>query len=252
MRRVCFAQEERFQEARNLVKSCYDADPVWVKVVFSERGLRPWEAGCAWIPVGIPCNNEESVEWPEIQLHPFFEKKKRYWGLYDRDEVLAHEYVHAIRSPLASDQFEEFFAYFMSVQSEPSLLKRIRLFLGPIFESPREPFILIGGLLVMILGLFAQILLFDETPLWPFIALPMAISFFLFGKLSLRWCFWCRCKRHLEEAVGEKALAVMVRLSDEEVKLFGRLSPEKIVDFVEKRKETDFRWQLLFQAYFSS
>src|SRR5262245_29692083 len=84
------APQEETREARVLVQSCYDIDPFWVHVMFSNKNLLPWEAGCTWW-------GGELNERPLIQLHSSFEKKKKYLNLYDRDEILAHEYVHAVR-----------------------------------------------------------------------------------------------------------------------------------------------------------
>jgi hypothetical protein len=245
--RACFllgsTPQEETQEARTLVQHCYDIDPFWVSIVFSKKNLLPWEAGCTWW-------SEELAESPLIQLHSFFEKKKRYLGLYDRDEVLAHEYVHAVRGPLASDRFEEFFAYFTSIQSGQGLFRLFRFFFGPLFENPREPIIFVGALLVAFLGIFIQLLFFDESVLWPLGALVGLLTAFFFGRLCLRWRCWYSCRRQLESIIGDKALAVMIRLCDDEVLLFGQLSPEKIINWIEEQRKTNFRWQLLFQAYF--
>lgn len=228
------ALKENTQEARNVVRSCYDIDPSWVTVIFSKKELFPWEAGCMWYD-----------DKPLIQLHSRFEKKKKYLLFYDRDEILAHEYVHAARSPLHSKSFEEFFAYFVSLQFGRGPLRLLRAFFGPLFEHPREPLLLIIGLLSALLGTFAQMWFFEEISILPIaIALAIATSFF-FGRLSLRWYRLYTCKRHF----GPQALPLMVRLLDDEIELFSRLSTQEVMAYIHEKRQTNFRWQLLFETY---
>src|SRR6478609_5859945 len=69
----------------------FDINPDWVELSNHTKGLRLWEGGCTWIDEGHVT----------IQIHPAFQQKGKYCG-YERDEILAHELVHVIRS-----QFEE-------------------------------------------------------------------------------------------------------------------------------------------------
>ena len=58
---------------------------------------------------------------------------------------------------------------------------------------------------------------------------------------------------NLEQAILKKgkSLAVALRLTDAEIALFARLSPEEILAYAAKEKEIGLRWRQLFYAYFN-
>ncbi|MBS0656141.1 MAG: hypothetical protein JSR46_10215 [Verrucomicrobia bacterium] len=199
------------EAARAIVQACYEADPLWVEVLFSDEGLQPWEAGCTWY-------SSDHDQLPQIQLRRALQRKKRYLWLYDRDEILAHEYVHAMRAPLNSTLFEEFFAYFTSQYAGKSYVHYFRAFVGPVFAHPREPFILIAAVMGIVL------LLVTEYSFWGAATLMIATPLFFLGRLILRWRTWYRCKRRIDEAAGQHALALMARLSDEEIVRLSHMS----------------------------
>ena len=75
---------------------------------------------------------QEGAVW--IQMRAQFKEKKTLFGVYNHSEVLAHEYVHAVRYPLKSEKYEEFFAYFVSKKFG----KNMRAIVGPLFATPLE------------------------------------------------------------------------------------------------------------------
>lgn len=242
-RLVKVAPAEGTEVARAVVKECYEADPSWVEVVFSDKGLALWEGGCMWHADGEP---------PQIQLRSAFQKKKRFLLLYDRDEILAHEYVHAMRSPLDSTTFEEFFAYYTSLYFGHGWLRYLRAFLGPLFQGPREPLFLIVSLTGLNVLLAAQMCFLDDSFFGAVLGLIAAIPLFFMGRLAMRWRLLYRCKRRLEAVVGGHALALMVRLSDEEIMLFGRLTALQLKAWIAEKKERFFRWELYSKMYSKS
>jgi len=230
-------QEEVSQHLapREVVRRLYGVDPSWVPVVYSKQGLYPWEAGCTWY-------GESLADPPSIQLAPHFQKASTYFGCYHRDEVLAHEYVHAVRAPLGSQSFEEIFAYYVS---HDFAKRRLRTFLGPLFEKPSESLFL-----VVLLSLFVIISLMELEGFILFTALFTGGTLaYFFGRLVLRWRQWWRCRRRLEPLAGQATLALMLRLSDEEVVRFSQLTSQKIAEWITDQKQNNFRWQLLWQAY---
>ncbi len=92
-----------------------------IEVTYSNEGLAPWHGAMTLI----------SGDKVEIRLRKAFKKKRRYLFLYDREEILAHEMIHARRKDLDEPKFEEFLAY----QTSPNAFRRL---VGPIIESPRE------------------------------------------------------------------------------------------------------------------
>lgn len=94
---------------------------------YSNRSLTPWQGAAAWVEHG---------KIIAIQLRQAF-KKGSFLGLYERDEILGHEAVHAARSAFPKDRWDEYFAYMTSE-------KAWRRVLGPIIQSPWEvwPFLI--------------------------------------------------------------------------------------------------------------
>ncbi|MBS0636711.1 MAG: hypothetical protein JSS12_04310 [Verrucomicrobia bacterium] len=196
----------------------YDIHASWVDVEYSTEGLQPWEAGCMWY---------SDNSYPTIQLNPHFRDNERYLKIYHKDEILSHEYVHAARSVLNSSRFEEIFAFYTSKSP-------FRTYLGPIFEKPWESMAFVGVLFISVVTLY----------FWPVVVAALA----LFIRLNYRWWKWLSCKRHLDALLKKSSLPLMVRLTDEEVLLFSKLSPEAIASWI-KVQGLNFRWQLLSAAY---
>lgn len=88
---------------------------------YSNRSLAPWQGAAAWVERG---------KIIAIQLRSSF-KKGSFLGLYNRDEILGHEAVHAARSAFPRDRWDEYFAYMTSE-------KPWRRVLGPIIQEPWE------------------------------------------------------------------------------------------------------------------
>jgi len=217
--------------AKLRVKDLFDFEPRWLPVFYSNQGLAPWEGAAAWIEGG-------SIQ--AIQLRQGL-KKGRYLGLYDRDEILAHEAVHGARCAFEESGNEEWFAYLTSE-------KKWRRALGPILRRPGE--------------------------IWPFLAAA-------FGGICCQWaaiywenlelvskiCFWIACfwivlgfwrliRHHQRLKQASKAAlhwtgspararALLFRLTDREIELFAKGTDLK--EYVEK--QSCLRWKLIRLAY---
>ncbi len=203
------------------ILSIYDLAPTWVDVEYANEGLMPWEAACTWY-------SDTVEELPVIQMRRVFQQKICYLGIYQKEDILAHEYVHAARYGLHSVAFEEIFAYYLST----SIFRRV---VGPLFEKPWES------------SLLLLLLLVSPWTIWPvFLFLG-----YLGARLSYRWCQWLRCKKRLEALMGERMpLALMVRLTDEEIIRFSSATLAEIKEWIEEQKS--FRWQLLKKSYLFS
>ena len=169
---------------------------------------------------------------------------------------MMHECVHAVRSPLNSNVFDEFFAYFTS----NNFGSTIRAFFGPLYTSIYEVYISLfisffSTLLFMYAVFFdvGSILLRDELYYLSLFFIPFAVPLFAFLRLIYRWQIFYRCKKNvckmLEEMKSQLSpLQFMIRLKDEEIKLFSDLSPELIRSWVENEKKGSLRWRQL--SYF--
>ena len=227
------------KDAFEVVQSLYDIEPLWVPVVYSDKNLHFWEAACSWM------QQEDATDtwkiW--IQLRKCFLKKNKLYFLYQKSEVLAHEYVHACRYSLHAKRYEEFFAYYTSFYfANKSPTAYLRGFLGPLFSSPKEAQYFLLSLVVpscaLILDPFFSDPFFSEILFClPFLACA------LFGtRLLWRWKKWYRCKKKI-------SLPLMVRLTDEEIEFFSTLSQEKIIAWIGEARKTSFRWQELCLIY---
>ena len=83
------------------------AKPKWIPLVYSNRRLFPWQGGVSWT-----INPPEGTPFPLVQLRKGFKKGRFLFN--DREEVLHHEAVHAMRLAFNEPRFEEILAYFHS------------------------------------------------------------------------------------------------------------------------------------------
>ncbi len=210
--------------AKECVIQMYDIDPVWVPVEYSAKGLWPWEAGCTWY------SDERDIP-PTIQL----KAHTHYLGIYQKDEILAHEYVHAVRANLASSRFEEIFSYLTSLYFAPRLVCKLRTMLGPLFQAPWEALVLVASLVATLLFL-------------PMLFFTIAIITYLAIRLVKHLREWHGCKKHLDALLKSSSLPLMVRLTDDEIIRFSSMPPEDIRKWINSQS-ANFRWQLLMHAY---
>jgi hypothetical protein len=211
-------------------KNIFDSVPDWVEVRTGSKGLMTWEGAALWIDEGA--DGQRSCF---IQL-----KNSCLSRLYPRDEVIAHEMVHAMRMHFDEERFEEILAYRTSTM-------RFRRYFGPLFSHPWEA----KGFLLMTLAS------------WVFYGMDIGGGLALFSPLVLLGWGMFRLVRsqrvfgralsHLEEAIVHKgkALAVALRLSDSEIALFAKIGPQEIACFAEQKSTTCLRWRQIFLAYFS-
>jgi hypothetical protein len=221
------AKKRETSPPSELASALFDIEPDWVHLRYSDQRLRFWEGGCTWI-------EDDQVT---LQLRKVFEKKSRYFG-YSREEIIAHELVHVVRGSFEEPIFEEILAY----QTSPSFLRR---FLGPIFRSSKESAFFIISLCAVC---FAALLATFQT----FVYLG-ALGLVAGGTIRLIRAqrIFSRTRKKIGEIVGkEKALAVMVRLTDREIIRFSKMKKDEIVLFAMKMSRTQTRWRQIRLAYF--
>jgi hypothetical protein len=213
--------QEEWQETHALTQELFDFSADWVKAFYSKKSLPFWQGAATWLSTP-----------PLIQLHPYF-KKGTFFKIYNRKEVLAHEAVHAMRTPLQSSAFEEFFAYKTSSSSW-------RRWLGPIFRTSLEGTLFISLLAIsMIASFFFAPLLFV-----PWLALSLGIF-----RLKNSHKLLLKCENKLKNLVSNPVF-LLVRLTDQEIKRFFKSSPNEIKNFIHSEKEHSLRWKMLFLSYF--
>ncbi len=189
-------------------------------------------------------------ELPVLLLRKELKKKQGFLGFfYSLEEILAHEAVHFLRSSFLEDQFEEFFAYLTSKHF-------LRKMFGPMIKSSREIYIFFGLLLTSLIFEFSFLLfpcVLLKSLFFMSASLPLAfLAAGLFRMIKLRKVF-NRCLKNLKQAVAEKALHLMVRLTDQEIFFIAQnCKTKKVVqDYAFEKKKKSLRWKMLFSAYFS-
>lgn len=225
-----------------LTQQLYDITPNWVPIFFSNYQLTPWQGGCAWIFE----LNEQTPTAAFLQLRSQFKLHTHFLGIYDRNELLAHELAHVGRMLYQEPQFEEILAY-------ESSSSKWRSWLAPIFQSSKETlffiitlgFVILTDLLLLSIGSKETSFLF-WIKLIPIIVIVLGLI-----RLTFRHHSYNLCLSHLETLYGlQKGKHLLYRLTDKEIKLFSKYTPQKIDEYIKQISKNNFRWNFLNKIYF--
>lgn len=198
------------------LKEIFDFEPECLPVFYSNRSLRLWQGAAVWIEEG---------KLVSVQLREAL-REGSYWG-YRRDEILAHEAVHAARSAFEEPRTEEFFAYMVSE-------KWWRRACGPMIQRPWEAWPFLLGVTA---GMF-----FPAANLGA--AAWVGLGFLRLMRLHNRLR---KAGRNLMRSVNDakSARAILVRLTDKEIEQFAK--GEDILAYAACQK--CLRWRLIRLAY---
>lgn len=231
-----FLTESDWSLAREKTQELFDFSSDWMVAYYSNQDLTFFQGAATWI------NEKEGMRIPLIQLREKFETGSCL-KIYRREEVLAHEAVHAARMQFNDPVFEEIFAY----KTSPYMWRRL---LGPLFQSPWEAYLFVGllfiPLAVEVASFFREL---GEVQLIRY--LPLVFLAYLLTRLL--------CLRLLLAIAGkklsiflqnkEKKWAVLFRLTDREIGKFAFKSKRKLETFLQS--EHSLRWQLIKKTYLS-
>lgn len=229
--------------ATERLKKLYDCAPSWTPLFFSGYKLPFWNGGCAWIFQ----MTEDSPTSALIQLQQTFRNSATYLGIYQREELLAHELSHVGRMMFQEPKFEELLAYRTATMS-------YRRWLGPMMQSSTESALFLLSLFLLII--FDVFLLTLNNPKVYFFSLslktiPIAMVLAALIRLWNRQKTYKTCIHNLEKCVSiDKAEAVAYRLQDEEIVLFSKSSSQAIKAYATLKMKEELRWQVIFKAYF--
>jgi len=214
--------------ASHLARKIFDIDPDWVWMIYDNKGLRFWEGACTWI----------KRDQFTLQLNKAFKQKESYFG-YSREEVIAHELVHAVRGNFEEPIFEEILAYQASSSS-------FRRFCAPIFRTTKESLIFMVSLAALLVATIFES--FQKTVLIGFLFLLTG------GLVRLLWAqhTFAKTRKKLTKIVQhEHVLAVMLRLTDREIIRFSKMDTADIATYAKKMAKIQMRWQQIEGTYFS-
>lgn len=236
--------EEVLGEAHAITANAYGIRPHWIPLFFSDHQLVPWQGGCAWI-FQIA---EDSPRGALLQLRSGFRNRSTYLGLYNRDELLAHEMAHVGRTAFDEPHFEEFLAY----RSSKSPFRR---WFGPIFKSYWESMLFVI-LLTVIFVLDLSLISMGRYELYQAIywtkLIPLTLIVAGIARLAYRHRQLNACGRKLQATLGDrkKGEAVMYRLTDGEICTFGKMEPQAIKQYLQENSTASLRLQVILAAYF--
>jgi len=213
--------------------------PDWMPLFFSNYKLLPWHGGCAWIFQ----MNEKTPTSAFFQLRQAFKHSQTYLGIYDRDELIAHELSHVGRMMYQEPKFEEFHAY----QTSSSLFRR---WFGPIVQSSYESMFFVLALFVVLLLDFFAILWGQEEvftlAIWSLL-LPFSLLGYGLARLVYRHRIYGKCLQNMKQATQshKKACDIMCRLTDKEIQEFGSMAPDAVVDGIKEMAVQSLRGRLI-------
>ncbi len=188
----------------------------------TSKGLFPWELACCWI-------DEEGNSL--IRVRP-----EGTGSPVHRTAVIAHELIHAMRGGLASTRFEEVTAYAATRALFPRYLSAWRCFLGPLFDTSYEVILFLVASWACWLIPFLL-----SLPLMPFLILPIGFLSWLTIRLIHRWRVWRSSFQKLERLCGHWALALIVRLSDDEIEGLATVPDEQVSMVFSERARVEWR-----------
>ncbi len=212
----------------------FDINPCWIRITCSNEGLHFWEGAVLW-----QGETGGGFVLPQVQIS---ERAQRF---YSKEELTAHEIIHAVRSDFIEEQFEEVLAY----ASSPKVWQR---WIGPFFRNPLEATVFVWSTVATIVlqGIQVATECLSGLLLIPWLPALMIIA----GSIRLikTQRLFCRCLNNLSQAIknADESLAVALRLSDAEIRAFSLMKPEVIRNFVDIEKRKNLRWEMLAFCYF--
>lgn len=220
--------------ARETTRDLFGFSTDWIVAYYSNARLTFFQGAATWI------NTQNSLRIPVIQLKEKFETGSLH-KLYRREEVLAHEAVHAARMQFDEPLFEEFFAY----RTSPHIWRRL---LGPLFLRPWEATVFLVLFLIP-LGLEIARFFYPEiSPL--FLYLPFVFFGLLLVRVAALHLILGIALKRMEPYLKNPRLrwAAALCLTDKEIFRFTFMPKKKLEKFF--KKEHSLRWKMLRDSYF--
>lgn len=217
----------------------YDICPRFPPIFFSNWRLAPWHGASAWIFQV----SDDAPLGALIQVRKALSKKRRYLGLYDREELLTHELCHVGRMAFEEKKYEELLAF----RTSKRFFSR---YLGPLLQSAQESHLFLFVLIaIFLLDLFfilqGAYSIYFET-MWLKL-IPLGLIAYAFFRLRRRQKKLEKTLLKLKSLYGEKGEAILYRLRDSEIELFPSLSSEEIAAYIHRQR--CFRWEVIRLCY---
>lgn len=231
-----FLTDRDWKLSKERVSELYDAKPDWIVAHYDDQGLAFFQGAATWIV------NQGDLRIPIIQLKKGFDSGS-YCKIYSRDEVLAHEMVHAMRMQFDEPRFEEILAY----KTSKHFYRRL---IGPLFEKHWEATVFLVTLFIPIITEIYWI--FDGTKNWVawFNAIPVCYFVWLSGRLTFYHLVLQKALKRIKPFLKQpqKTWAVALRLLDIEIFHFAFSKKSLLQKWISEKKT--LRWTFLKKIFF--
>lgn len=204
----------------------------WAPAYFPQKGL-----GFLW--GGCTVETENGV--PIFFLRKSFSKRRK-WFIYGRDELLAHELCHSVRTPLKDDDYEEHFAYMTSTNA-------FRRKAGNCFRSEWDAIFFLVPLFLLLL---MQVLIFSgvlHIPIYPFWILIFAYPAYMVYRNIPDGVAFRRSYRKLQQAGFSNPNAALFRMISHEIHAISKLDGTDLEEYFRKRGASELRWQIILARF---
>jgi hypothetical protein len=224
-----------YPDALQRVSEIFFMAPDWVEVFVQSKGLYPWEGAAAWIE-----QREDGVRCTRIQIKDSFLSR-----LYPKEEVIAHEMVHAMRVMFDEKRFEEILAYRTSQNS-------FRRYCGPFFAGSKETIAFLISFVVPWLAWMGELTFEIELLASNLFFMPAVVLAWGIFRLARSQDVFSSALKNLKKTIADrnKALAALLGLTDSEIELFAKSSAEEIRSYASAQKDKSVRWRQLYSTYF--
>ncbi|MGE5196600.1 MAG: hypothetical protein ACM3JI_04660 [Anaerolineae bacterium] len=225
-------EKKDWETAHLLTKQVFDFSADWIKGFYSNKKLPFWQGAATWI----------DHPWrPLIQLKKAF-RSGNYLKIYGRDEVLAHEALHAARMAFEEPKFEEVLAFATSRYP-------LRKALGPLLRSSWESYLFIFALFFAMIGTSIHLIVASCLTSLYFLPVVALIIVGIFRHLLIQRIFK-GCLKNLRKILKNSSfcLPVVCRLTDREIVSFNKWSSKQILSYVNMQRS--LRWRQIFLSYF--
>lgn len=223
----CSIPKDIYEEALQITQKLYAVRPVWVPGFFANESFGALWGGCAL--------SDPASKLVLFIIRKAFAKRRR-WLVYDRQELMAHEMIHAAHQSFNEWQFEEYFAY-------RSAKTALRKFFGGCFIHKYDAMCFLLPVLLLPL---AQLLVLHNVitlPMWIFWVIAGIYPVYLAVRCTVINMIAAKARKFLLQSGIKAADAVLFRLNVREIRSLAR----KVMPAGD-----DLRWQIIRKRFINS
>ncbi len=216
-------------EATKITEGRYKFSINWVPSFFSSKGLGLFGGACA-------------ISFTEIGLSIFLIrnafKDSPKWIIYKREELLSHELCHIARMPLQDMNLEEHFAYNISFSA-------FRRYIGNCFQTQYDAIFFFIPIFIMLLSEIAQIFLFPNLWIFPFVIFAFLYPTYLLIKNHYTRKTFFKAEKKLKSLNIKDTYPILFRSRSKEIAELAKLKTDNILDWINDKATNELRWKII-------